>query len=914
MRESGSQVVVDTIENALRWGGFKLFDERFQFDSSVNWVFSESLEGELDALIPAWDRNGHVVFVQPGIVFWSGIEDEKRIDGNLGAVYRTEVFDGIVGGVNLFYDNDFKMGHSRISVGVDVQKDDFYGAFNYYAPLTDTQDGREGYVEDALEGMDAILGIESEVARFSGNVGYWNYQGEEDVEDEMEFSYGIDGGIRIFPGFFLEGSLQHHDDASIGRRASVGVAVRFSLPDLTGKSYGNSGRVSNLYKFVERERRILYEEREATPLVRLGSPADENGQALTPTSTIEEGSTVTIAGELEALSVPVVLELVIDEMASSADLGDDFNYGHEVYVPDETTGQPSAPGTVTDCPEARCQMMIPAGVTRFDVEIEILTDTAEKEVPEEVVLQIDVPEAYRSIIRSRETTTVAIRAHGNTIGFASATSTLSENGRTPEGMVAVSVGIDLPSPTPITLNVETGGTATEGANGDYTISTSSTRSLTIPANASSASLTLTGIDNNVGGGNKTIELTLSGSLPEGWALGTQTTHTVTLLDDDLAIGFAIPGASDAFNPARIFEEDTTMGLQHGVTVRVESTQPAPTEGFDLAWEVRSMEGDDQVDSTSGAVDFSSGDSHKEFTLMITRESTPEGETPVTVRLSTPTSLPTGWNFGVQEYTFTIETSDAVIEFASTDPVTADEGDTLTFEVTSTVAAPSTGIPITVGFNEGSDAMGAGADLNFETALMFPAGQSSHSFTVEVIDDSAAESAEEYNIFIAPGPGFPNSWGVVVSGTHTITINPSDPPTASLNYSGNGMIPGRSTTRMRIDLSESLGENVTVTLKSSGTATYATAGNGTWNLAYIVLPSGTTPAQTFNFANADATCGSVGSGGCQITIQSMQTIVDIAVTSEGLTSGETIMLTLEISSAGSIGLTTGTSSTVDLTVQ
>ena len=55
-------------------------------------------------------------------------------------------------------------------------------------------------------------------------------------------------------------------------------------------------------------------------------------------------------------------------------------------------------------------------------------------------------------------------------------------------------------------------------------------------------------------------------------------------------------------------------------------------------------------------------------------------------------------------------------------------------------------------------------------------------------------------------------------------------------------------------------------------------------------------------------------GCQINIPMKQTIVDVLVNSELLTSRETIMLTLGIGSAGSIGLTTGTSSTVMLTVQ
>ena len=111
LRETGSQIVLDTIENALRWGGTELFDERFQFDSSVHWNFNEGLEGELNTLVPIWEKNGHAVFTQGGVVFWSGIEEERRIDGNIGAVYRTEVYDGVIGGVNLFYDYDFEIGH-----------------------------------------------------------------------------------------------------------------------------------------------------------------------------------------------------------------------------------------------------------------------------------------------------------------------------------------------------------------------------------------------------------------------------------------------------------------------------------------------------------------------------------------------------------------------------------------------------------------------------------------------------------------------------------------------------------------------------------------------------------------------------------------------------------------------------------
>ena len=885
--------------------------EGFQLDSSLIYHSgdNEGIEGDLDVVIPLWNGGRHVIFTQPGFVFWKGLEGEKRIDGNIGLVYRAELTRNLITGASVFYDHDFQIGHSRVGGGVDLQSGYFQLGANYYHPLGEEEDGREGFVEEALRGMDARLVFEREAVRLGSTVGYWEYDGGEDVEDEWRTSFGLDFGIRIFPGVFAEASWERHKgDVVLDERIFTGLAFRFSLPDFEGASYGSGERTSNLYKIVGREKRILYEEREATPPVRLAAPTDESGQPLAPNSAVEEGSTVTIAGELESLSEPVALNLVIDEDATSADLGDDFSYGHKVYTLDASTGRQSALGAAINCPNLTCAMMIPARVTRFDVEIEILNDdsTDPKELPEEIVLRIEVPEEYQQMVRSSETTTVAIQAHGNTVEFASAASMVSENGRTPEGMVAVSIGVDLPSPVPITLNVgATDDAATAMIGRDYMIST---RSLRIPAGRPSASLTLTGIDNSVGGGNKTIELTLSGSLPEGWTLGTQTTHTVTLLDDDLAIGFANPGDGDTFNQARIFEENPTNGMQHGVTVRVESTQPAPTEGFDIAWEVRSMEGDDQVDSTSGDIDFSSGDSHKEFTLMITKDNTREAETPVTVRLSTPTSLPTGWNFGVQEYTFTIETSDSNVVFSDSTnaTTTANEGDTLTFElVIETIVAPSTGLPINILTHEGN----AGEDLRFEETVIIPAGQSRQSFTVEVIDDSTAEDAETYNIAISLGTNFPHSWGVV-GGTRTITINPSDPATVSLNYSGGSTI-GSSLddARMTIELSKALSQDVTVNIVTTGsTAVYGVSND--WTMEYRNLPDGTT-TPPFSWRR-DAACTSFP---CGIEITAGQTITEIRIiTNVSSTVERTIVPSIQIPSASQNLVVLGSPSTHTLTIQ
>ena len=766
LRESGSQIVVDTIENALRWGGFKLFDERFQLDSSLGWVFGETIEGEVDAVIPLWGKGKQAVFVQPGAVFWTGLEEAERIDGNFGVVYRAVMADDVIGGASVFYDHDFEIGHQRIGIGVDVQRSGFHGAFNYYHPLSDTQDGREGYIEDALQGMDVSLAIESHLTRVGGNVGYWKFQGDEETRDEWNLSFGIDAGLRIIPGVFLEGSLQNHDDdVSLGRRASVGLAFRFSLPGLKGKSYGDSGRVLSLYKPVHREKRILYEEREANSPVQL-TPVDESGQPLTRTSTIEEGNTVTIAGELEALPEPAMLELVIDEDASSADLGADFSYGHEVYVLDEATGQQSAPGTVTDCPEARCQMMIPAGVTRFDVEIEILTDTAEKEAPEEIVLQVHVPEEHQRAIRDGETT-VTIRAHGNEIGFAAdAVATLMENNET-DG-VQVLVNIDEPSPVPITLDVATSGTATEGT--DYDIST---RSLEIPANASSASLTLWGNDNNEGEGSKTITLTLSGDLPEGWAI-TDGEHTVTLQDDDLAIFFT------SATTTRVEEPGT--GSNATVTVAVGITQP-PTANITVRVEAggtgETASPGSSLDYTFTGMNFTFGTNDhadKTATFSVHPDNMAEPDETIVLTLAdvggSVAAEPSGFSLGLP-HTITIPTNDNTVGFASNAVTTLAENNVTTgVEVSISIDRPSP-VPITLNVATSGTATDTGTNPDYSIStksLEIPANASSASLTLKSIDNRVGGGNK--SIILRLSGNLPEGWAIT-DDEHTVTIQDDD---------------------------------------------------------------------------------------------------------------------------------------------
>ena len=383
LRETASRLVVETIENALRAGGLALFDERFQIDSSLDWVLGEAVGGELDAVVPLWSKDGHVVFTQPGFVLWNGLADDDRLDGNIGVVYRTETIKGIIGGVSLFYDHDFQIGHSRLGFGVDAQRDGFYGAFNYYHPLSDTQDGREGYVEDALQGMDASLAVESDVTRVGGNVGYWLFQGDEDVKDEWEFSYGLDAGLRLMPGVFLEGRLERHDKkASFGRRASVGLAFRFTLPNLDGKNYGDGGTVSNLYRPVNREKRILYEERVAAPTLPSVSISATSME-------ITEGGMATVTLTLsEMLEGDATFNLVSGGNATyGTSASDDWNL--------------SVGGT--DCDMASesnpCQVMIAQGGTTAQVTFETNMDSTAESPPETATVSVTVDSGSTTLVQ-----------------------------------------------------------------------------------------------------------------------------------------------------------------------------------------------------------------------------------------------------------------------------------------------------------------------------------------------------------------------------------------------------------------------------------------------------------------------------------------------------------------------------------
>ena len=153
----------------------------------------------------------------------------------------------------------------------------------------------------------------------------------------------------------------------LDERIFAGLAFRFSLPDFEGANYGSGEMNSNLYKIVDREKRILYEERVGVPSVSIVHTGSES---------VAEGDTVEFGTRLsEALAEDVTLNLV---GTGSAEYGSSNDYTVSV-------GGTACTGTT----ENNYQVVIAMGETSANVTISIV-EGEHNELDEDINLSIEI--------------------------------------------------------------------------------------------------------------------------------------------------------------------------------------------------------------------------------------------------------------------------------------------------------------------------------------------------------------------------------------------------------------------------------------------------------------------------------------------------------------------------------------------
>ena len=822
LRNASSRMLVDAVEGALREGGLALFEEGFRVDSSIGWTAGESVRGELDAVLPLWSNTGaegtgRVLFLQPGAVFWSGHAEQERIDTNLGLVFRRSFSRELVGGVSVFYDRNLDRELERIGGGLDIQGGIFTGGLNYYHPLGGGwREGRVDYEERAQRGMDLRIGLATEDVRFDGSMGLWRFKGEEDEATKWRPSLGVDAGFRVLPGIFLEAGYEYHNEEdSLGSRWNMGLAFRFDLPGLQGSGFGPSGyEKPDLWRPVEREKRVLYEERLAVPQVAL-TTEDGDGDIR-----VAEGGTAMITGVIaKPLKQDAALHLVMHSTSTATHGPDgDFTLGHRVFE-----GDAPSSGGMSDCPALPCVVPLPAGTTMFEVSVSALADET-NEVDEHIDLRAEVPAAHAGVLRSSGTVRVTIGAHDNTIAFGeSSQAVVEEDGGTAE----VVVDVDLPAPMSVVLNIAAvGGTAThQGDEADYILPPS----VTIPAGQSSGMVVLRGRDDSDGEGSETVflGLTAAGELPEGWVLRESATHRVTITDDDLAIGFAEAEHEEA-EPS---SGTTTFTVAVELTMSPEEEVTVPIAVAEHSEEFVPAD----VSYAPSSLTFAAGTTtlSQDVTFTVRDDATAEADEVVRFLIGSDASYTRGANaFSVGRGTFdlTIPANDNVVRMGALTGNSFEEGESISLSLASDGnPAPDGGLPVTVTVTlqngsalSGSITVESEEDVSYTAEQVIPAGETGVTFDIDIVDDAEGEVVESFEISVSEGAIFPSAWGSVVNVPATFSV-PANDNTIGFAQSASRVVENVSSGDHNVTVNANLplpmsAQSITFNIATGGTAT------------------------------------------------------------------------------------------------
>lgn len=828
LRVATSRILVDTIENSLRQGGTDLFEQGFRLDSSLSWLLGESLRGEVDTVIPIAGmerRNGtgRALFFQPGLVFWEGRAEELRANTNLGVVYRAHATRDWIGGASLFFDYDFQREHKRLSVGVDAQSEHFYGGLNYYFPLgRKWRRGRVGYEERALEGLDLHLSLAWERWRLDGALGAWKFDGDLDGRGSgWRPSADVSVGYQIRPGVSLEAGYERHDDRSAGSNWNVGLAFRYSLPGLEGIGSNGANDVGapDLWRVVEREKRILYEERlaQARPRATL--------QAIIPR--VREGERATVQVVLsEAIEEDVTFSFVAAS-SSTADT-DDYTLPSNITIPAGTllvetnievhNDSESEPDEVLDLELVveresfllvargnphRAQIVIASSdnsVVGFMTASTPVSEGTEVDIPlalgepapsggiilatfsdnmEDII--IDAEMRIDPGAQDGQYIHVVVRADGRPEDIEMARIVLAEpSGGLPEGwrlgrrehelMIMpneIEVAFEHPASEVdedvgvVNLFLVLNKSAPAGLVLD--VSSSSERDaapertpLAIPEGETRVNLPVRIVDDNRGEGNEIVTIAISesssASTPEGWRIGRQDTHDITIVDDDLGLGFAR-------SSSEVRESDLTTSVE--ITM---SDIGAPNGGISLAV---SADGNEESDiSFATLLPISNGENSKALTVAIAQNDGPEEAE--TIRLTLSGTLPEPWQYGQTTHDLTILPNELEVAFEESSSRIKENVGTVNLALMLNQPAPA-GLVLAVSSNSSGDA------VPISPTLMVPIGARRATIPVRVINDAIGELNKVVSINISPSSStpLPEGWSIVDPDKHELILTDDD---------------------------------------------------------------------------------------------------------------------------------------------
>lgn len=359
----------------------------------------------------------------------------------------------------------------------------------------------------------------------------------------------------------------------------------------------------------------------------------------------------------------------------------------------------------------------------------------------------------------------------------------------------VTRSLSLSSPT--VVNITTSGTATAGA--DYT---GNVATVTIPADATTATIT---IDPTVDGtveADETVTLTVAAGT--GYTVGVPASATGNILNDD------VPSATISVSPANV-AEDGAPNLVYTVTLN-QASFSALSIGYAIGG--TATNGADYATIASPLV-IPAGNTTGTITVNPTADATIEANETVILTLNAGA----GYTVGVPNSATGTILNDDLPNLAIND-VTANEGNAgitnFTFTVSLSAPAGPGGVTFDIATANGSTTAGVDYVASSLTGQTIPAGSSTYAFTVQVNGDTANEPSETFFVNVTNVVN-----AVVVDGQGVGTVV-NDDPLPSLSIDDVSVVEGNAGTVnavFTLTLSAASGQTVSVNYATAdGTAT------------------------------------------------------------------------------------------------
>ena len=376
--------------------------------------------------------------------------------------------------------------------------------------------------------------------------------------------------------------------------------------------------------------------------------------------------------------------------------------------------------------------------------------------------------------------------------------------------VAIKVTVSPPRPAAFTLDYTV--SSHSGASGADVVGGFGTRSVTVPANAGSVTLSVETVQDKVQGeGFESFRVELSTSEARIVFAG-PTTIDVTIKDDD---GRA-PSVSFASGASRGAEGSGA----HTVAVKLSS---APAGDITLHYGLSgtaALGSDYTIDGVTGArgtVTVPAGVTTAAVAVTLVDDGTHEGDETVVLTLAGGE----GYRIARERHTLTIADDDALLDVSfAAGSQRAGEGSG-TRDVTVNLSPPATD-EVTLSYSVRGTATPGSDYAPLSGTVTVDAGAATAVIPVAIADDSAREGAETVVLALDGGAGYT----VGRPGTHTLTIAASDGPpswspvrSASLASPASRVGEGAGTHEVTVNLSPPPPRDITLGLRFVGGTDY-----------------------------------------------------------------------------------------------